>query len=46
MLSRVAEQLYWIFRYVERAENLARFLDVSMSMALDSPAGVMRCGCR
>ena len=38
MLSRVAEQLYWIFRYVERADNLARFLDVGMSMALDSPA--------
>ena len=37
MLSRVAEQLYWIFRYVERAENLARFLEVSQSMALDTP---------
>lgn len=35
MLSRVAEQLYWIFRYVERAENLARFLEVSQSVALD-----------
>ena len=39
MLSRVAEQLYWIFRYVERVENLARFLEVSQSMALDSPGG-------
>ena len=40
MLSRVAEQLYWIFRYVERAENLARFLEVSQSMALDTPMEV------
>ena len=29
MLSRVAEAVYWIGRYVERAENTARLLDVS-----------------
>jgi len=26
MLSRVADSLYWINRYVERAENLSRFV--------------------
>jgi uncharacterized alpha-E superfamily protein len=30
MLSRVAESLYWIGRYVERAENTARLLDVAL----------------
>ncbi len=30
MLSRVAESVYWIGRYVERAENTARLLDVSL----------------
>jgi uncharacterized alpha-E superfamily protein len=30
MLSRVAETIYWIGRYVERAENTARLLDVSL----------------
>lgn len=28
MLSRVAEQVYWMARYVERAQNLARIIDV------------------
>ena len=36
MLSRVANSLYWIFRNVERVENLSRFLEVSGAMALDS----------
>lgn len=36
MLSRVGENLYWISRYVERAENLARLLDVSFHLELDS----------
>ena len=27
MLSRVADSLYWINRYVERAENISRFLE-------------------
>jgi len=30
MLSRVAEAIYWIGRYVERAENTARLLDVAL----------------
>jgi len=37
MLSRVADSIYWISRYVERAENLARFIDVTFSFILDSP---------
>lgn len=34
MLSRTAENLYWTGRYVERAENTARTLDVSLRAAL------------
>src|SRR5579872_5272709 len=37
MLSRVAESLYWMSRYAERAENVARFLDVSLQVMLDLP---------
>ena len=39
MLSRVADSLYWIHRYLERAEHIARFLEVSEAMALDCPPG-------
>lgn len=39
MLSRVAESIYWMARYVERAENLARFVDVNLNLVLDQPAG-------
>ena len=39
MLSRVADSLYWINRYVERAENLSRFVEVSEAMSLDCPPG-------
>ncbi len=35
MLSRVASSIYWMARYIERAENLARFLDVSLTVTLD-----------
>ncbi len=35
MLSRVAENLYWMSRYVERAENVARLLDVGFDLELD-----------
>jgi uncharacterized alpha-E superfamily protein len=35
MLSRVAESIYWMCRYVERAENIARFIDVNLNMLLD-----------
>jgi uncharacterized alpha-E superfamily protein len=34
MLSRVAAQLYWMSRYLERAENMARILDVGQSLAM------------
>jgi uncharacterized alpha-E superfamily protein len=36
MLSRVAENLYWIGRYIERAENVARLLDVGFDVELDA----------
>jgi uncharacterized alpha-E superfamily protein len=36
MLSRVAENLYWIGRYVERAENVARLLDDGFHFELDA----------
>jgi uncharacterized alpha-E superfamily protein len=35
MLSRVAHSLYWMSRYIERAENLARLLDVNLQLMLD-----------
>jgi len=34
MLSRTADHLFWMARYIERAENAARMLDVTWSMAL------------
>ena len=34
MLSRTADHLYWMSRYTERAENLARMLDVNYQMSL------------
>jgi uncharacterized alpha-E superfamily protein len=40
MLSRVADSIYWLNRYVERAENIARFVDVNLNLLLDSPVGV------
>lgn len=39
MLSRTADNLYWTGRYIERAENLARVLDVSHRSALLGLAG-------
>jgi len=35
MLSRVADSLYWMSRYIERAENDARILDVNLQLLLD-----------
>ncbi len=35
MLSRVAEAIYWMSRYIERAENTARCIDVNISLTLD-----------
>jgi len=34
MLSRTADHLFWMSRYIERAENLARLLDVTWQMSL------------
>ena len=35
MLSRVADSLYWMSRYIERAEDNARILDVNLQLLLD-----------
>ncbi|MGF1540314.1 MAG: alpha-E domain-containing protein [Pleurocapsa sp.] len=40
MLSRVADSIYWLNRYIERAENVARFIDVNLNLMLDLPAGM------
>jgi len=39
MLSRVADSIYWMSRYIERAENVARFIDVNLNLMLDLPVG-------
>ncbi len=36
MLSRVANTLYWMVRYIERADNLARLIDVNQQQLLDT----------
>ena len=33
MLSRTADNLFWLARYIERSENVARLLDVGLRMA-------------
>lgn len=35
MLCRVADSLFWLSRYIERAENTARLVDVNLQMLLD-----------
>ncbi|MFP4076831.1 MAG: alpha-E domain-containing protein [Halochromatium sp.] len=40
MLSRVAETLYWLARYIERAENTARIVNVNANLLLDLPKGI------
>ena len=40
MLSRVAESIYWMARYVERAENTARLVLVNLNVMLDLPRTV------
>jgi uncharacterized alpha-E superfamily protein len=37
LLSRVAESIYWMSRYLERADNTARLLEVNLQQALDLP---------
>ena len=39
MLSRVADSIYWMSRYIERAENVARVIDVNLNLMLDLPVG-------
>jgi len=36
MLSRVADSIYWMSRYIERAENIARIIDVNLHFILDT----------
>jgi uncharacterized alpha-E superfamily protein len=40
MLSRVANNLYWMARYIERAENTARLINVNTHLLLDLPRRV------
>lgn len=40
MLSRVAESLFWLGRYTERAENYSRFIDVNLNLSIDLPPGL------
>lgn len=35
MLSRVADSVFWMARYIERAENVARFIDVNHNLSLE-----------
>jgi uncharacterized alpha-E superfamily protein len=37
LLSRVADAVYWMARYIERAENIARFIGVNLHLQLDLP---------
>ncbi|MBU1566371.1 MAG: alpha-E domain-containing protein, partial [Proteobacteria bacterium] len=38
MLSRVANSIYWMCRYIERTENVARFISVNLNLLLDMPS--------
>ena len=38
MLSRVADNLYWMSRYLERAEHTASVIDENLNLMLDSPS--------
>jgi uncharacterized alpha-E superfamily protein len=40
MLSCSAERLYWLARYLERTENIARLVSVHMNLLMDLPRGV------
>ncbi|MDB4582607.1 alpha-E domain-containing protein [Draconibacterium sp.] len=40
MLSRVADAIYWMNRYIERAENYARFMDVNFNLSLELPPNI------
>ena len=38
MLSRIAESLFWIGRYLERADDTARILDVQLQVLVEDPS--------
>lgn len=38
MLSRTADAIFWMSRYVERAENVARFVDVNLNLMMETPS--------
>ena len=40
MLARVVENVYWLARYLERAENTARLVSVNTNLLLDLPKGL------
>ena len=40
MLSRVAGNIYWMARYMERAEDMARLINVNANLTLDLPKGL------
>lgn len=40
MLARVAENIYWMARYLERAEDMARLINVTANLTLDLPKGL------
>ena len=40
MLARVVENVYWLARYLERAENSARLVSVNTNLLLDLPKGL------
>jgi uncharacterized alpha-E superfamily protein len=44
MLARVADSLYWIGRYVERAEHTARLVDVMLNATLDPSESAAQVG--
>lgn len=42
MLSRVAETIYWMQRYRERAENIARLVEVNLYLSIDAPGNAQQ----
>jgi len=46
VLSRIAESLFWIGRYVERADDTARLLDVHLQILLEDPWAEEDLACR
>jgi uncharacterized alpha-E superfamily protein len=45
MLSRIAESLFWIGRYIERADDTARILDVQLQVLVEDPGMDERTSC-